>query len=322
MAIRNNWKMSPIDIRKMADIKKVVTVVDSQTFGSDYMTWDMVTDRKGWSPEGDACAANQKVSELLAEQVEAADIVLLNKVDLAGADQVQVAGKVAKALNNKAAFVESQFGKVSPSQLLGGSIGTIIQDQDDHVHEEEGHSHSHDHACEDPGCTDSSHSHSHDHAEAACSDPDCSDSSHSHSHDHAEAARNGPACTDTSHSHSHEHSDAACTDPDCTDSSHSHSHNHATSTDNLGITNFVFKADRPFNSKRLLKLLNRWPIPKKEVLDMEFLEEGKPQFDMFGKPTEDNPFAGVIRSKGFCWFAPSKWDGVMEDAWRHDTGEP
>jgi G3E family GTPase len=27
----------------------------------------------------------------------------------------------------------------------------------------------------------------------------------------------------------------------------------------------------------------------------------------------------VLRSKGFCWFAPSKWNGANEDAWRHDT---
>ena len=32
-----------------------------------------------------------------------------------------------------------------------------------------------------------------------------------------------------------------------------------------------------------------------------------------------SPFEGVLRSKGFCWFAPHKWSGSNHDAWRHDT---
>mmetsp|Transcript_16804 Transcript_16804/g.38654 ORF Transcript_16804/g.38654 Transcript_16804/m.38654 type:complete len:558 (+) Transcript_16804:96-1769(+) len=285
IAIVNNWKMAPLEIRQQANITQVVTVIDAQTFGSDYMTWDMVTDRRGWSNDPTGCS-NQKVSELLAEQVEAAHLILLNKVDLAGEEQVQVASKVASALNKKASITQSEFGKVLPSQLLGARAFGL--------EEEESGSHSHDHDCTDA---------------ATCTDP-----SHSHSHDHHDSAT-----TSSSHSHSHEHSDSSeCGDPTCTDESHSHSHSHATSTEALGISNFVYKATKPFSTQRLLKLLNRWPIPKKEVLDLGFWQDRQDE-DMFGNSVSENPFVGVLRVKGFCWFGPSQWVGMLEDAWRHDT---
>lgn len=68
-------------------------------------------------------------------------------------------------------------------------------------------------------------------------------------------------------------------------------------------------------------LLNEWPIPIKDTLDIELLEEAQKEgYQIGGKVMKgDNPFLGVLRSKGFCWFAPSKWSGANEDAWRHDT---
>ena len=32
-----------------------------------------------------------------------------------------------------------------------------------------------------------------------------------------------------------------------------------------------------------------------------------------------SPFAGVLRSKGFSWFAPNIWQGPDADDWKHDT---
>ena len=478
-AIQNNWKMAPSGIRQLADIAKVVTVVDAQTFGTDFMTWDMAQNRKGWVDPNDPCAGNMKVSELLAEQVEAANVILINKVDLATEDQVQVAAKVASALNDKANLQQVSFGNISPLQLLGFQLEeeeqTAVACNDPHCSDAtHDHSHvvpcgsdcdheshkkaatavecadphctdtTHDHSkvvpcaddcdhdshkkkaaagveCADPHCTDTTHDHSkvvpcasdcdheshkkaaagvecadphctdttHDHSKVVpcasdceheshkkaaagveCTDPHCTDATHDHSkvvpcasdceheshkkaaagvectdahctdatHDHSKvvpcasdcdheshkhshshaASCNDPHCTDPSHNHEHA---ASCHDPNCNDPSHNHSHSHATSTDSLGISNFVYKAERPFNSQRLLMLLNRWPVPKKDILDKEFMEEVKQpgNVDVFGKSLDDNPFLGVLRSKGFTWLAPTQWSGIMEDAWRHDT---
>ena len=345
-AIQNNWKMAPAGIREIADIAKVVTVVDAQTFGTDFMTWDMAQNRKGWVDPNDPCAGNQKVSELLAEQVEAADVILINKADLATPDQVQVASKVAAALNEKAMLQTVTYGVIPPVQLLGmeflqeqesactdpfcqdpthnhtqAATASGIPSNDPHCADATHSLHEHESLqqkaaaveCADPHCTDASH----DHSKVVACASDCDHESHQHSHSHADSC-NDPHCSDPSHNHKHT---AACNDPHCDDPSHSHSHNHATSTENLGITNFVYKADRPFNSQRLLMLLNRWPVPKKDILDMDFLKEVKTpgSVDVFGNSLDDNPFLGVLRSKGFTWLAPSQWSGIMEDAWRHDT---
>lgn len=48
---------------------KVVTLVDSSTFGIDWMSWNSAGERENWVDEGDECSAGQKVTELLAEQV-------------------------------------------------------------------------------------------------------------------------------------------------------------------------------------------------------------------------------------------------------------
>ena len=314
MAIAATWKAAAGSDRfpatDLASISKIVTMIDACTFATDYMTWDDAAARPGWVETGDDCAGNRKVAELLAEQVEAANLILVNKVDMATREEVDVSSKVARALNKDATLYEVEFGKIKPTEILEmGTTGVKTGPMENgNVAEKE----KDDTVCEDVGCTDSSHEHSHDHA---CEDTDCTDSSHSHSHDHACEETD---CTDSSHSHSHNHEEEeACIDPGCGDTSHSHSHSHGTSTDNLGIVNFVYKAARPFQTSRLMALLNTWPVPVKDTLDIETFADG---FDLDdGLIKQDSPFVGVLRSKGFCWMAPSKWNGPNDDAYRHDT---
>ena len=283
-------------VTQKATLSRVVTVIDASTFGTDWFSWNAAGERKGWIVPGDECAATRKVAELLAEQVEAADSLIINKIDLAGETQSKVATEVAQAINkNKAKVYMASWGKV-PLEGLLGSVATKEQI------EVESKSHS-------------SHSHSHDHSnETSCKEPACTDESHSHSSDHADHDCSEPACTDASHSHSHDH---ACADVECDDHSHSHDHTHAPSND-LGISSFVYKASRPFNSGRLMSLLNRWPVPLKEELDLELIQEAATVgYEVADEGMDDqSPFLGVLRSKGFCWLAPTSWS---IDSWRHDT---
>lgn len=322
VSVRQNWDQAKLmnhPVTELANIEKVVTVIDSCTFGTDWMTWDSAGERESWVDEGDDCAAGRKVPELLAEQVEAADLLVINKIDMAEETQVATATALVRGLNKDAPLYETTFGKVSPTELLG-IVGSISSDEPVTMKED----------CEDNNCSDPTHdhAHSHSHDEHACTEPDCADSSHDHSHD--DHACTEPDCTDASHDHSHSHShndndDTSCADPTCNDPTHDHSHSHnhqssTTSTDKLGITNFVFKSDRPFNAHRLLVLLNCWPVPIKDTLDLGQMTRAAEQgYKETETTTVTSPFAGVLRSKGFAWLAPTNWSGPLQDTWRHDT---
>lgn len=338
-SVRQNWAQAVEENHPAtlaANLGRVVTVVDSHTFGTDWMTWD-TAGKRDWAEEGDACAGNRQVPELLAEQVEAADVIILNKIDLSEGEQLDTARLVVRSLNEGAELIETKFGEMTPEIILG-SVAESPKEEDDghshgHEHSEHEHSdcsepdctdtsHSHDHEhsdCSEPDCTDTSHSHEHSSSEASCSEPDCDDTSHSHSNSHSEEACSDADCSDESHSHSHSHSEEACADPDCSDTSHSHSHDHkATTTDSLGISNFVYKSSRPFDPRKLQTVLMTWPIPVMEELNLgEFskdLDTGKTE-----ESKENSPFAGVLRSKGFAWVAPSIMSGDFNDLDRHDT---
>lgn len=250
------------------------------------MTWDKAGERPSWDSETDNSihASVRNVPELLAEQVEAADLLLVNKIDLAGEGQVGIVTEVARGLNEKASVMEVEFGRVDARELLG----KLEKDEGETQQHSHDHEHSHGHSDE------TSHSHSH---------------SHSHDHDAEE-------CTDPSHSHLHEHA-SECDDPDCTDASHSHSHDHggALAENHLGISSFVYSSTVPFNSQRLLALLNQWPIPIKDSLEIGTLDD-----DNEIQPGQNKAFAGVLRSKGFCWMSPTHWSTAPgNDVWRHDT---
>jgi G3E family GTPase len=346
----------------LASLERTVTLVDACTFGTDWLSWDEAGDRPEWREDGGGGnnafhPSTRKVPELLAEQVEAADLLLVNKIDMADGGQVAVASGVARGLLKEEArgnVLEVSYGRVSVAELLGedimGAVAVKVGEKD------MGHSHGHgDHdggassTCVEPGCADASHDHSsssiaEEGKSSPCDDPACADPTHAHSHGHdhspdGASTCDDPACTDPAHSHSHGHDHAAasadgtttCDDPVCTDPTHSHSHehSHATSTEvsmnHLGISSFVYRASVPFNSQRLLALLNQWPVPIKDELDIGLVVGlGNKEGNLDDETPEDKrAFVGVLRSKGFCWMAPTYWTNVRggpgEDVWRHDT---
>jgi len=319
VAVRDNWKeASRMDIfpaTKKAEMAKIITVVDASTFGGDWMSWDMAFERKNWVGEGEEHSGERKVPELLAEQVEAADMLMINKADLAGEEQVLTASSLASGLNDKAEVFVSEFGRVPLEKVLPTIGSKKYPDADC---EEKTHSHSHnDHELSSNQELVASSEGEYNSDSNECSDPNCTDPNHDHSHSHEHIE----------HSHSHDHSEP-CLDPNCTDESHSHDHNHGHSHDHdhesthvteLGIESFVYKRTVPFESNRLLGLLSKWPVPIKDTLDVGEILEATREGAAMEDDVEFSPFVGVLRSKGFCWLSPTQWSGFNDDIWRHDT---
>ena len=256
--------------KRLAEIVRVdtlVTVVDSKFFLGH---WDRI--QAGQQPP---LETNQRpLFELLVEQVECADVILLNKSDLLSVDELGRLEAMIRTLNQHAEMIRTNHSIVDPKKILltrrfhpektldGATWIKILEDHAEqqeapapelehahadahHEHEhahEHGHSHEHDH---DHGC-EHEHEHDHDHA--------CE-----HDHDHAHE-----------HGHSHEHAHHHCGDPTCDDPTHDHIPSYQKK---YGLRSFVYEARLPFDTAR------------------------------FGRFWE-KPFPGLLRAKGFAWI----WD--------------
>ena len=176
-------------------VDRRVALVDANSFPALYNSQAAMVDRLDLAGAtelwADPCAVDRAVVDLLLLQVETADVVLVNKADLATAEELRTTLAACRALNAKATIVTTEFGDAQPAQLLPSQAA---------------HEHGHADGCADPKCADAGHDHG-----------------HAHSHDAAAAACSDPACTDASHDHDHSHGGGdACSDPLCTDPTHAH----------------------------------------------------------------------------------------------------
>ncbi|MEM7568262.1 MAG: GTP-binding protein [Pseudomonadota bacterium] len=98
----------------VARLDTMVTVVDAVNLLRDYASHDFLRDRGEIAGDED----NRTLVDLLTDQIEFADIVILNKVDDATADQVDAARKIIRSLNADARIVETNYSEVPPSDIL------------------------------------------------------------------------------------------------------------------------------------------------------------------------------------------------------------
>ncbi|BCI67794.1 GTP-binding protein [Acetobacter aceti] len=98
----------------IARLDTMVTVVDAVNLLKDYSSTDFLHDRGETAGEGDERA----LVDLLVEQIEFADVVVLNKVSSATPEQRDAAWKIIQALNADADIVEADHGVVPSAQIL------------------------------------------------------------------------------------------------------------------------------------------------------------------------------------------------------------
>ena len=97
----------------------LVTVVDAPNFERDYFSRDQVLERKNLRVEAtDAKMAAAHVSELMTEQVEFANVIVLNKASSVSAESRARTQKILEGLNPRARIITTDFGKLCPSDVL------------------------------------------------------------------------------------------------------------------------------------------------------------------------------------------------------------
>ena len=212
---------------KLCRLDCVVTVVDACRLVDEFAGGDKLLQA---NPD------EEDIENLLIQQIEFCTKIIINKVDEVSAEDLKKVKAVIKTLQPNAKIIETNYAKVSMSDVLDtkefdfdkavSSAGWIQEfENEDNEHDDDEHEHHHDHDDDDE------HEHHHDHDE------------HEHHHDHDE------------HEHGHHHH-------------HHHHHDHCHNeeegeAEEYGISSFVYYRRKPFDMDKLEKWLNDFP---KEII--------------------------------------------------------
>lgn len=103
-----------LSLSDIARLDTMVTVVDAASLLRDYGSRDFLRERGETAGEGD----ERTLVDLLVEQIEFADVVVLNKISEATPGQREAVSRIVRALNPDARQVEADFGKVPLDAVL------------------------------------------------------------------------------------------------------------------------------------------------------------------------------------------------------------
>lgn len=107
-----------IDLTKLCRLDTLVTVVDGYAFWKDFASGESLLDRKQEAAEEDV----REISDLLIDQIEFANVILLNKMDLvAPQERIRLHGLLA-ALNPEAQIIETEYSKVALDRVVNTSL--------------------------------------------------------------------------------------------------------------------------------------------------------------------------------------------------------
>tara|TARA_R110002096_G_scaffold83876_6_gene194174 strand:- start:8540 stop:9784 length:1245 start_codon:yes stop_codon:yes gene_type:complete len=107
-----------IDLSQFSYIDTMVTVVDCFNFFKDFGTNELLIDRSLTDMEGDY----RTIVNLLTDQIEFANVIILNKTDLVDEYTVGLLKASIQKLNPGAKIISSQFGKVDPTEILNTKL--------------------------------------------------------------------------------------------------------------------------------------------------------------------------------------------------------
>ena len=117
LPVATTFDFRDADGQSLSDVARLdtmVTVVDAVNLLRDYSSHDFLRDRGEVMGEED----ERTLVHLLTDQIEFADVVVLNKIDDAQPHQVDAARKIIRSLNADARIVETNFSEVSADAIL------------------------------------------------------------------------------------------------------------------------------------------------------------------------------------------------------------
>ncbi|MFW5759552.1 MAG: GTP-binding protein [Cyclobacteriaceae bacterium] len=131
------------DLTGISRLDTMVTVVDAVNFFKDFDSDDTIADRKLDNEGIDA----RNIVNLLIDQLEFANVIVINKVDAVSKDDLQLLKQTIIKLNPDARIIETSYGQIEPRTILNtglfdyekaeSSAGWIKELNNEHVPETE-----------------------------------------------------------------------------------------------------------------------------------------------------------------------------------------
>ncbi|CAL4869563.1 Putative metal chaperone YciC (plasmid) [Asticcacaulis sp. MM231] len=105
-------------LKDFARLDTMVTVVDTFNFHRDYASRDFLADRGESLGEDD----NRTVVNLLVEQIEFADVIILNKLDLVTSEEARTVEGICRSFNPLAKILRAEKGVVPLTEILNTGL--------------------------------------------------------------------------------------------------------------------------------------------------------------------------------------------------------
>jgi len=107
-----------IDLSRFSYIDTMVTVVDAFNFFEDFISRETLMDRELTDMDGD----DRTIADLLTDQVEFANVIVLNKTDLVHSDDLKTLKGALHKLNPSARIIEASYSKIAPEEILNTGL--------------------------------------------------------------------------------------------------------------------------------------------------------------------------------------------------------
>ncbi len=104
----------------------MVTVVDAANFIRDYGSREFLSERGETAGQGD----ERTIVDLMVEQIEFANVVILNKCDLASPEELSAVRSIVRGLNARAKIVEAINSQVDISDIMNTGLFNLEEAQE------------------------------------------------------------------------------------------------------------------------------------------------------------------------------------------------
>ncbi len=107
----------------IAQLDTMVTVVDAGSFMNDFSSWDDLAERKIGLSDDDT----RNIVDLLVDQIEFANVIVINKTDLISKAQLVQLSELLRKLNPQSQILFCENGQVPIRSLLGTGLYSLSE---------------------------------------------------------------------------------------------------------------------------------------------------------------------------------------------------